>query len=39
MDKKKEVKKKKKNPLDEILDELHDYAQDTQPEDLMSSGE
>ena len=32
-------KKKKKNPLDEILEELEDYDQGVPKQDLMSSGE
>ena len=38
MDKKK-TKKKKKNPLDEIMGELDNYDEGCEPKDLMSSGE
>jgi len=31
--------KKKKNPLDEVLEQLEDYEEGCQPTDLMSSGE
>jgi hypothetical protein len=36
---KKSPKAKKKNPLDEVMDELEGYAEGMAPEDLMSSGE
>ena len=34
-----EKKKKKKNPLDEIMDELEEYDDGCESHDLMSSGE
>jgi len=36
---KKKTKKKKKNPLDEIMEDLEDYNEGCEPKDLMSSGE
>jgi len=36
---KKKTKKKKKNPLDEIMEELDNYDEGCEPKDLMSSGE
>jgi hypothetical protein len=32
-------KKKKKNPLDDVLEDLEEYSEGLPPEDLMSSGE
>jgi len=32
-------KKKKRNPLDEMMEELEKYSEGTSTEDLMSSGE
>ncbi len=32
-------KKKKKNPLDEFLEDLEAYDEGCEPQDLMSSGE
>lgn len=32
-------KKKKKNPLNEVLEELEEYDEGCNPTDLMSSGE
>jgi hypothetical protein len=37
--KEKKDKKKKKNPLDELLDELEKYDEGCDSHDLMSSGE
>ncbi len=34
-----EKKKKKKNPLDEFLEDLEEYDEGCEPQDLMSSGE
>ncbi|HLC81855.1 MAG TPA: hypothetical protein VJH68_04315 [Candidatus Nanoarchaeia archaeon] len=32
-------KKKRRNPLDEMMEELEKYSEDLPTEDLMSSGE
>jgi len=39
MVKAKDRSKKKKNPLDEVLDELENYDEECEKQDLMSSGE
>jgi len=38
-DKKKDTMKKKKNPLEEMLEQLEKYEEGCEPKDLMSSGE
>jgi hypothetical protein len=35
----KEKQKKKKNPLEDVLQDLEGYADGCDPEDLLSSGE
>lgn len=39
MDKKEDCKKKKKNPLEEVLEQLEEYDEGVPKQDLMSSGE